>query len=181
MDSDYCVKCGHKIVVCKCKDTPSAVAGGYDLSHPNVMVVVNNPAELAYMQAYSEMKDLPPGWMGPRDKYPIAVSPNGGGWTGDMDRALYYVPFSEFVISDQQEAIMCVDAAGILEKLGTDELPERLRPSAASAGYAVRIIAVKSCRGECPYECEQTNICSITCKQIADPKTIPQWCPLDKA
>lgn len=54
------------------------------------------------------------------------------------------------------------------------------QPTTASDGYAVRIIRVESCRGECPYECEQTNICSLTCKQIGDPKTIPKWCPLDK-
>lgn len=68
-----------------------------DLSHPLAMVVVNNAEELVRMQAWFEMVERDCGWMGARETFPIALSLNGGTWTDHMDRAVYYVPFAEFV------------------------------------------------------------------------------------
>jgi len=68
-----------------------------DFSHPLSMVVVNNQAELAYMQKWFDLQKRDCGWMGERDKFPIALSLNGGTWTDHMDRALYYVPFKKFI------------------------------------------------------------------------------------
>jgi len=86
------------ILECKCNEgvNPAAFAG-YDLSHPLAMVVVNNSAELAYMQSWFGINGRYCGWMGLRDIYPIALSINDGTWTDHMDRAVYYVPFEEFV------------------------------------------------------------------------------------
>lgn len=49
-------------------------------------------------------------------------------------------------------------------------------PDASSR--ASRVIEVRSCRGECPYECEQTGTCRMTTKRIDDPASIPDSCPL---
>jgi hypothetical protein len=76
--------------------SPAAFAG-CDFSHPLAMVVINNPAELAYMQSWFEINGRDCGWSGPRETYPIALSINDGTWTDRMDRAIYYVPFKEFV------------------------------------------------------------------------------------
>ena len=69
----------------------------FDLKHPNTMVVATNKAELAYIEKWCDMHDILPPWMGDRDRLPIALSPNGGGWTDHMDRALYYVRFRDFI------------------------------------------------------------------------------------
>ena len=69
----------------------------FDLQHGNTMIVATNKAELAYILAWCEMQDVSPPWLGDREDYPIALSPNGGGWTGDMDRAIYYVRFIDFI------------------------------------------------------------------------------------
>lgn len=80
----------------------SAVMAGYEhdgfnLSHPNTMIVAVNQAEVAYLEKYCEALDFLPPWIGQRDAYPVALSPNGNGWTDRMDRALYYVRFKDFI------------------------------------------------------------------------------------
>ena len=87
-----CIKCGETAT-----DSVSAVADCYDIKHPTAMIVINNQAELNYICEWNEMHDVLPPWLGKRSEYPIAASPNDGGWTDHMDRALYYIPFVEFV------------------------------------------------------------------------------------
>ena len=72
-------------------------ADNFDLKHKNTMVVVFNQAELNYMCEWNEMHNILPPWLGKRDNYPIALSPNDGTWTDSMDRALYYIRFKDFV------------------------------------------------------------------------------------
>lgn len=61
------------------------------------MIVAANKAEFAYILAWCAMNDIDPPWLGDREDFPIALSPNGRGWTDHMDRALYYVRFIDFV------------------------------------------------------------------------------------
>ncbi|MCK5606921.1 hypothetical protein KAR91_33775 [Candidatus Pacearchaeota archaeon] len=69
----------------------------FDIKHPNTMIVVNNKAELLYLIGWCEMKEIMPPLLCDAGIYQIAGSPNGGGWTQHMDRALYYVRFIDFV------------------------------------------------------------------------------------
>ena len=71
----------------------------FDLDHPNTMVVATNQAEVSYIENWCEINKVLPPFMGKVEKFPIALSVNGGGWTNMMDRALYYVKFKDFINS----------------------------------------------------------------------------------
>ena len=79
------------------KGERSGEAPSYDINHPNTMIVINSQAELSYIIEWCEAKDILPPYLGERKDYPIAASANGEGWTNHMDRALYYMPFVEFI------------------------------------------------------------------------------------
>jgi len=70
----------------------------FDLNHPNTMIIVNNNAELAYILEWCMARRISfPVWIKDMVSYPIAISPNDGSWVFDMDRALYYVSFVQFI------------------------------------------------------------------------------------
>ena len=70
------------------------------LEHGSTVVVTNNDSELFYVLKWCERvgKDVG-GWMYEQDEFPFCVAPAGKfvGFSRQMDRALYYKPFSEFM------------------------------------------------------------------------------------
>ena len=86
---------------CKTKVSDSPEFAGYainaDINHVNTMVVATNKAEFAYILAWCDIKDVQPPWLGERNDFPVALSVNGGGWTADMDRAVYYMKVDDFI------------------------------------------------------------------------------------
>ena len=68
-----------------------------DIKKPHTMIVATNQAEFAYILSWCEMNDILPPWTGIREKFPIALNVNEGGWTDSMDRALDYVKFIDFI------------------------------------------------------------------------------------
>ena len=70
-----------------------------NLNHPSTVVVCTNRHELAYVLSWckSEKKRIGK-HMIHREDFPYCLSVKGDtvGWTGSMDRALYYMPFDAF-------------------------------------------------------------------------------------
>ena len=72
------------------------------IEHSSTVITCNNDSELFYVLKWSERSGKHVvSWMYERDKFPFHVSVHSNivGWTDLDDRALYYMPFSEFIDS----------------------------------------------------------------------------------
>ena len=70
------------------------------LEHNSTVVACRNDSEMFYVLKWCErMGKKVSRWMYDRNEFPFCVSVNGDivGWTDQMDRALYYKPFEEYV------------------------------------------------------------------------------------
>lgn len=99
----FCKKCEREMWHCDCKSPGTSnslqtpcYADDFDLGHPSTVVVAESEEELVYIQNWCEINNTPPPFMGRKKHFPCALSINGGGWTDNMDRALYYVRFVDF-------------------------------------------------------------------------------------
>ena len=70
------------------------------LEHGSTVVVTNNESELFSVLDWCEMKQkLTASYMHNVINFPMCFAVDGDvvGWTNQMDRALYYKPFAEFL------------------------------------------------------------------------------------
>jgi len=69
------------------------------LEHGSTVIVATNAHELAYIESWCKENGKGAPWLGEREIFPFCVSVAGelAGWTDKMDRALYYMPFRDFM------------------------------------------------------------------------------------
>lgn len=70
------------------------------LEHGSTVVVCSNDSEMFYFLKYAERigKDVSR-WLYDHDEFPVCLSVSDDivGWVIELDRALYYKPFNEFL------------------------------------------------------------------------------------
>ena len=79
-----------------------------DIEHGSTVIECTNDSEVFYVLSWcTDMGKQFPSWMWERFNSPICLSVNGKfvGFTKLMDRALYYMPFSEFATKKEAELI----------------------------------------------------------------------------
>jgi hypothetical protein len=68
-----------------------------ELDHGSTVVIINNKSEYDFINSWAEENERLP-LMLEDIKYPVFIGTgNGLTWTNHSDRALYYMPFEEFL------------------------------------------------------------------------------------
>lgn len=68
------------------------------VEHPYAMIVVKDLHEFKVVSDWAEKEFNRRPYIGEPEKFPMGISPNEhSGWSDQMDRALYYISFVDFV------------------------------------------------------------------------------------